>query len=111
MTAPRLSRSISSHRMARSGRMTSGSGWSVRRLLGRSVMSEGRGSSGSGAAPWGAVSLSDAIASLREELSMAWASSSGEMLRFRPSPVELSLEVAVTSDKTEVPPEAWRHRQ
>lgn len=57
-------------------------------------------SQSSGAAPWGAVSLSAAIASLRSELLTAWTASLGDQLRFRPSPVELSLEVAVTSDKT-----------
>jgi len=44
--------------------------------------------------------LSAAIASLRSELLTAWTASSKERLRFKPSPVELTLEVAVTSDKT-----------
>lgn len=57
-------------------------------------------SSTAGAAPLGAVSLSAAIASLRGELLTAWTASAGERLRFRPSPVELTLEVVVTSDKT-----------
>jgi hypothetical protein len=52
------------------------------------------------ARPVGSVSLGGAIESLREELLAAWASSSSSRLRFRPSPVEVTLEVAVSSDKT-----------
>ena len=53
-----------------------------------------------GASPWGSVSLAAAIAALRSELLTAWQSGQDSRLRFRPSPVELSLEVVVTSDKS-----------
>jgi hypothetical protein len=46
--------------------------------------------------PEGAVSLSDAIASLRGELMRAWWDGRSAKLRFKPAPVELTLEVGVT---------------
>ena len=49
--------------------------------------------------PLGAVSLSEAIAGLRRELLLAWQGSEGSYLRFRPSPVELTLQLGVTSEK------------
>lgn len=52
------------------------------------------------AAPLGSVSLSEAIEGLRGELLVAWGSSSQSPLRFKPSPVELTLTVTVTSDKS-----------
>ena len=48
-------------------------------------------------APAGAVSLSSAIAGLREELFRAYWDGQRQALRFRPSPVELTLQVAATS--------------
>lgn len=47
--------------------------------------------------PKGAVPLSAAIAALRDEMTRAWQESRGQRVRFRPSPVELTLQVAVTS--------------
>ena len=44
--------------------------------------------------------MSAAIAGLREELLQAWTASGESRLRFKPSPVELTVEVAVTSDKS-----------
>ncbi|MDD9206388.1 hypothetical protein PU560_07890 [Georgenia sp. 10Sc9-8] len=44
--------------------------------------------------------MSEAIAGLRGELLRAWGASVESGLRFKPSPVELTLEVAITSDKT-----------
>lgn len=52
------------------------------------------------AGPAGSVSLSVAIAGLRQDLLEAWTVSGESRLRFRPSPVELTVQVAVTSDKT-----------
>lgn len=52
------------------------------------------------ASPLGAVSLSGAIEALRSELMTAWVSSQDSRLRFKPSPVEVSLQVSVTSDKS-----------
>lgn len=49
--------------------------------------------------PVGAVSLSDAIVALRRELLTAWKASQGSYLHFRPSAVELTLQVGVTSVK------------
>lgn len=51
-------------------------------------------------APAGSVSLSGAIAGLRQELLQAWTTSGESQLRFTPSPVELTVQVVVTSDKT-----------
>jgi hypothetical protein len=48
-------------------------------------------------APPGAVGLSAAIGALREELFRAWWDGREKSLRFRPSPVELELQAAVTS--------------
>jgi hypothetical protein len=48
--------------------------------------------------PAGAVPLSAAIASLREELTRAWWDAQHRSVRFKPSPVELTLQVAVTSE-------------
>ena len=42
------------------------------------------------------MSLSAAIASLRGELTRAWRDGRGGQLRFKPAPVELTLEVGVT---------------
>ena len=53
-----------------------------------------------GASPSGAVSLSTAIMALRSELLTSWQSSQDSRLRFRPSSVEVSLAVMVTSDKS-----------
>jgi len=52
---------------------------------------------GSNGAPEGAVSLSSAIASLRAELTRAWWDGRRGKLRFKPAPVELTLEVGVTA--------------
>ncbi|MFJ9821823.1 trypco2 family protein [Streptomyces sp. NPDC101151] len=46
--------------------------------------------------PDGVVGLAEAVNALREELQQAWSSSEGARLRFRPSPVELTVQVAVT---------------
>ena len=51
---------------------------------------------GDGKAPAGAVPLSAAIAALRDELTRAWWDGRERSLRFKPSPVELTLQVAVT---------------
>lgn len=45
----------------------------------------------------GAVPLAEAIEALRNELTKAWYDSQHSTLRFKPSPVELTLQVAVTS--------------
>ena len=50
-----------------------------------------------GEAPKGAVPLAAAIAALRDELLQACWDGQCQALRFRPSPVELTLQVAVTS--------------
>jgi hypothetical protein len=42
--------------------------------------------------------LAGAIAALRLELLEAWRAGAGERLRFRPAPVELTLQVAVTRE-------------
>jgi hypothetical protein len=47
--------------------------------------------------PKGVVPLSSAIAALRDELTKAWWDGRHRSVRFRPSPVELTLQVAVTS--------------
>jgi hypothetical protein len=47
--------------------------------------------------PDGAVGLADAIGALRDELTRAWSSGQRERLRFKPAPVELTVQVAVTS--------------
>lgn len=47
-------------------------------------------------APAGAVPLSAAIAALRDELTRAWWDGQHQRVRFKPSPVELTLQVAVT---------------
>lgn len=44
-----------------------------------------------------AVPLAVAITALREELTRAWWDGEHRLLRFKPSPVELTLQVAVTS--------------
>jgi Trypsin-co-occurring domain 2 len=44
------------------------------------------------------IALADSINALRAELSTAWTRSQNQTLRFRPSPVELTLQAAVTSD-------------
>jgi hypothetical protein len=49
------------------------------------------------ARPKGAVALSEAIGALRDELTRAWWDGTNRTVRFRPSPVELTLQVAVTS--------------
>ena len=46
--------------------------------------------------PAGAVSLSSAIASLRGELTRAWWDGRRGKVRFKPAPIELTLEVGVT---------------
>jgi hypothetical protein len=51
------------------------------------------------AAAAGAVPLSAAIAALRDELMAAWADGQHRSVRFKPSPVELTLQVAVTQDR------------
>jgi len=48
-------------------------------------------------APNGVVPLSAAIAALRDELILAWWDGQDRSVRFKPSPVELTLQVAVTS--------------
>lgn len=47
-------------------------------------------------APKGVVPLSTAVAALRDELTQAWWDGRDRSLRFKPSPVELTLQVAVT---------------
>src|SRR5918994_2441831 len=47
--------------------------------------------------PKGAVPLSKAIGALRDELIRAWWDGQHRVVRFKPSPVELTLHVAVTS--------------
>jgi hypothetical protein len=47
-------------------------------------------------APKGAVPLSAAIGALRDELAQAWWDARDQSVRFKPSPVELTLQVAVT---------------
>ena len=49
-----------------------------------------------GKPPAGAVPLSAAIAALRDELTRAWWDGQHRSVRFKPSPVELTLQVAVT---------------
>jgi hypothetical protein len=44
----------------------------------------------------GLVGLSDAIGSLRSELTAAWSAGAGERVRFRAAPVELTLQVGAT---------------
>lgn len=44
----------------------------------------------------GKVALSDAIGALRDELIRAWWDGRDRTLRFKPSPVELTLQLAVT---------------
>jgi hypothetical protein len=51
-------------------------------------------------APPGAVGLSTAIGALRDELFRAWWDGREQSLRFKPSPVELELQAAVTSAGT-----------
>ena len=48
-------------------------------------------------APQGAVPLAAAIGALRDELTRAWWDGRDRSVRFKPSPVELSLQVGVTS--------------
>ena len=48
-------------------------------------------------APVGAVPLSAAISALRDELTQAWWDAQHKSVRFKPAPVELTLQVAVTS--------------
>jgi hypothetical protein len=48
-------------------------------------------------APKGAVPLSAAIGALRDELAQAWWDARNQSVRFKPSPVELTLQVAVTA--------------
>src|SRR5664279_4192829 len=48
-------------------------------------------------APKGAVPLAAAIGALRDELTRAWWDGRDRSVRFEPSPVELTLQVAVTS--------------
>jgi hypothetical protein len=50
--------------------------------------------------PKGAVSLALAIGALRDELTQAWSTSRDAKVRFKPAPVELTLQVAVTSEGT-----------
>lgn len=45
----------------------------------------------------GRVSLSEAVDALRAELARAWQGAQSEAVRFKPTAVELTLEVAVTS--------------
>lgn len=47
--------------------------------------------------PEGLVSLSEAIEALRLDLLRAWGGGGVRPLRFRPAPVELTLQVAVTA--------------
>jgi Trypsin-co-occurring domain 2 len=42
------------------------------------------------------VPLSAAIAALRDELTRAWSVGQDQQVRFKPSPIELTLQVAVT---------------
>jgi hypothetical protein len=51
---------------------------------------------GSQDAPKGVVPLSAAIGALRDELTRAWWDGRDRSVRFKPSPVELTLQVAVT---------------
>lgn len=44
----------------------------------------------------GRVALSDAIGALRDELIRAWWDGRDRTLRFKPSPIELTLQLAVT---------------
>jgi hypothetical protein len=44
----------------------------------------------------GLVGLADAIGSLRSELVAAWSTGTGERVRFRAAPVELTLQVGAT---------------
>jgi Trypsin-co-occurring domain 2 len=48
--------------------------------------------------PKGSVPLAWAIAALRDELTLAWSAAQGAAIRFKPSPVELTLQLAVTSE-------------
>jgi hypothetical protein len=48
------------------------------------------------AAPPGGVPLADAIAALRVELFQAWVNAQNQQLKFRVSPIELTLQTAVT---------------
>ena len=48
-------------------------------------------------APKGVVPLAAAVAALRDELTRAWWVGRDRSVRFKPSPVELTLQVAVTS--------------
>ena len=48
-------------------------------------------------APKGVVPLAAAVAALRDELTRAWWDGRDRSVRFKPSPVELTLQVAVTS--------------
>lgn len=50
-------------------------------------------------APKGCVPLSAAIGALRDELTRAWWDGRDRTVRFKPSPVELTLQVAVTSSR------------
>jgi hypothetical protein len=47
-------------------------------------------------APKGAVPLAAAVEALRDELTRAWWAGRDKRVRFKPSPVELTLQVAVT---------------
>src|SRR5262245_2769040 len=51
-------------------------------------------------APKGVVPLAAAVAALRDELTRAWWDGRDRSVRFKPSPVELTLQVAVTSAGT-----------
>jgi hypothetical protein len=51
-------------------------------------------------APKGVVPLSAAIGALRDELTRAWWDGRDQSVRFKPTPVELTLQVAVTSAGT-----------
>jgi hypothetical protein len=48
-------------------------------------------------APAGVVPLATALEALRAELKGAYTAAQGDSLRFEPSPVELTLQVAVTA--------------
>ena len=48
-------------------------------------------------APKGVVPLAAAVGALRDELTLAWWDARNKSVRFKPSPVELTLQVAVTS--------------
>jgi hypothetical protein len=50
--------------------------------------------------PEGVVPLSAAIGALRDELTRAWWDGRDQSVRFKPAPVELTLQVAVTSAGT-----------